>query len=386
MRHILLRLAPRFDGRWILGLLLVGFLVAAATFVRWGSPVADLEVLVLGPDGQFHEGIVVPAAWADTATVTPDAVVRFPLILGVRNAGYEPARPERLVLSVPARFRLTGQAGEALNGTTDPTTPLIRYTLDPRLGPVEPGRLPTLLPAFETLWLEVVIPRYYCVELADSIPEFVPAPPPPLEAMSRVRLLYALEGGDVTERLTGTVSLELDATTMAVTLPDPPPEFPMERNPELANPDLGPLEVVGSRDVRCGEPESPMELRSTVFEAETGARMITVEYGGAVRKRLFDLNGDGIIDRESWGPAGAGRFVATRRARLPVPGFLLPAPRVVEPDTLRDAMLDPDPLDVDPAEPDSPAPAVPEALPDTLPEPRVRPAQPLGRPVPDGAP
>jgi hypothetical protein len=247
MRHILLRMAPRFSGRWILGLLLVGVLVAAATFVRWGSPVVDLEVLALGPDGQFHERTVVPVGWADTATVTPDAVVRFPLILGVRNVGYEPARPERLVLSVPARFRLTGQAGEALDGTTDLTTPLIRYTLDPRLGPVEPGRLPTLLPAFETLWLEAVIPRYYCVELADSIPEFVPAPPPPLEAMSRVRLFYALEGGDVVERLTGILSLELDTAAMAVTLPDPPPTFPVERDPELANPDLGPLELVGSR-------------------------------------------------------------------------------------------------------------------------------------------
>jgi hypothetical protein len=422
MRYVIRRMSPRFDRRWLVGLVVLGLVIAAATFVRWGSPRAELEVMALGPDGQFHDTLDIPADWGDTETATTDAVVRFPLILGVRNTGLGEERPGRLVLAVPLRYRLTGPAGEPLDGRIDPTTPLITYRLDPRLGPIQPGVLPTLLPAYETLWIEAVVPRYYCVALAGAIPEFVPAPPPPLAAMREVRIFYALEGGDMAERSTGTLTIRLDTTLMAIAMPQQPPTFPMEADPGLARPDLGPLRYVGSREVRCGEPEAPMELLSTVWENEAGARLITLDYGGEVRKHLFDLDGDGVIDRESWDPEGDGRFTATRRARLPTPEFLLPPPTAVEYDMarfdgipadslarldpLRRAMPGPGPLPLAADTPDQriapPAtaarattpgalgvPATTPATGDTAPAATRRPAAPLGRPVqppppPDG--
>jgi hypothetical protein len=397
MRHLLLRFTPRFDFRWVVGLILAGIIVAGLAFVRWTQPGPILELLVLGPDGQFHERLEVPSAWSDTTTVTPDGVARFRIIFGLRNSGFTTGYPHRLFLSIPARYRLVGPGGEALDGVADPTSPLIRYELDPRLGEVEPQRLPVLLPAFESLWLEAIVPRYYCVEVADSIPDFVPAPPPPLNAMSQVRLLYVLEDSTVEERWSGTIALQLDTSLMVVPMPARPPTFGMEVNPELAQPDLGPLVEAGRREVQCGEPEAPMHMVSTIWEAESGARLITLEYGGEVRKHLYDLNGDGVIDRESWDPEGRGRFTATRRAQLPIPDFLLPPPTGVRydmaafddipPDSLarldplRGAMPGPGPLEI--RRPDSPAPVVAPPR-EELPEPQIRrQPQPLGRPIPN---
>lgn len=406
-------------------IILAALVIGALTVVRWGDPIVELEVVALGPDGQFHGTLEMPAGWAEAETTTPDAAVRFPLILGVRNVGHAAARPERLTLQIPARFRLTGPRGEELIALADPATPLLRYDLEPRLGTVEPGLVPTLLPAFETLWLEPVIPRYFCIMLGDAIPEFVPAPPPALGPLSEVRVFYALEGGGLAQRQTGVLVVRLDTTPMAVTMPDPPPSFPMVTDTAEARPALSALRLVGSREVRCGEPESPLEMLSTTWETEGGARMITLDYGGTVRKHLYDLNGDGVIDRESWDPEGDGRFTATRRARLPTPEFLLPVAPVEAYDMARFQGLDPDslarldplaramrepgpvPLGADappppgamappgtPAAPRpgapapvTPAPAEPEPV-EEAPAPAPRPAQPLGRPVdeppPDG--
>jgi hypothetical protein len=344
MRHLLLRVTPRFDRRWLAALIFAGLAVAAAAYVRWGTPVSQLDLLILGPDGQFHDTVELPRDWADTATTTPEAVARFRLILGVRNLGPETVRPGRLVLSVPARYRLTGAGGEPLARSMDPASPLVRHLIEPRLEPVEPGRLPVLLPAHETLWLEAIVPRYHCVELAEFIPEFVPAQPPPLQAMREIRLLYSFEGGDLERRLTGTLSVRVDTTLLAVPMPPPAPTFPMVTDPELARPAVGEVRHVGSREVQCGEPESPMELVSQVWETEAGGRLITLEYGGAVRKHLYDLNGDGVIERESWDPDGTGRFIATRRAEFAVPEFLLPIAPAVRYDMAAFEGLPPDSL------------------------------------------
>jgi hypothetical protein len=421
-RYALLRLMPRLDGRWLLALLVVGALVGAASLIRWTGPAPPLDLVALGPEGRFEDTLRVPARWGDTATHTPDAVVRVPLILGVRNLGREPVTPERLSLSVPVRYRLTDADGQELPGRIEAGSPLVSYTLRPGLDRVEPQRLPTLIPAHDTLWLEVVIPTFYCVSVGDSIPEFVIAPPPPVRPLSDLRVFYSFEGGDLGERRTGTLSVRLDSTLLAVEQPPAPPAFPMEANADLAQPDLGALQRVGSRRSVCGEPESPMEILSTVWRTPAGGRFITLDYGGKVRKRLYDLDGDGMIERESWAPAGDGRFTATRRARFPIPGFLLPATPggayplarfdSLSPDSLarldpfRRAMRGPGPVPgglagpgadsasrrlLEPGGPGrteaAPAPAAP-AL-DALPEPRIERTGPLGRParldtIPDG--
>lgn len=343
LRHIVQRLSPRLDRRWVIALLVLGVLALAATFVRWGRALPPLNLVALGPEGTFQDTVSVPAAWGDTAASAPDAIVRFPLVLAVRNPGTRPVRPERLELSLPVRYRLTA-AGEALDPRMDASSPLLSYTLTPQLPAIEPGRLPVLLPAYDTLWLEVISPSYYCVAVADSIPEFIVAPPPPLASMAEIRIFYSFEGGDLRDRLTGVLGVRLDTTVLRRDMPTQPPSFPMELNADLAMPDLGPLTYGGSRRSHCGEPEDPMELMTTVWETASGGRFIALDYGGAIRKHLYDLDGDGVIERESWDPNGDGRFDATRRARLPIPEFLLPTSGATSYDMARLDSLAPDSL------------------------------------------
>ena len=387
-RYVVRRLAPSFDGRWLILLAIIGVVVAAASYFRFTAPAPPLELVALGADASFADSVRIPAEWADTGVRTPDAVARVPLILGVRNPGQHAVRPERLLLSVPARYRLLGPQGRDIEAVTDPISPLVRYSLLPELPPIEPQRLPELLPNYDTLWLEVLVPRFYCVALGDSIPDLVPAPPPPPETLSRFRIFYSFDGGDLGQRRTGTIAVRIDTSLLRAPEPPAVPTFPMETDVRAARPELGPLRYVGSRRTRCGEPEDPMELLSTVWETQTGGRFIALDYGGAVRKHLFDLDGDGVIERESWDPDGDGRFEATRRTRLRIPEFLLPiVPRgfdmaaldTLPPDSL--ARLDPfrgampGPGRLPPTSRDSAAAA---AAP--LPVPRIE-LGPLGRPV-----
>ncbi|MFP4623872.1 MAG: hypothetical protein ACLFRX_06810 [Gemmatimonadota bacterium] len=419
VRHLLFRITPRLDGRWLVAVLVVAVVVVAATFIRWSGPAPPLDLLALGPEGRFADTVEIPAAWGDTATATPDAVARVPLMLGVRNRGREPVRPERLSLSLPLRYRLTGEAGKELDSRLDPGSPLITYTLRSGLGRVEPERLPVMLSGHDTLWLEIVIPSYYCISLADSIPEFVPAPPPPVHTLRELRIFYSFAGGDLGERRTGTLAVRLDTALLDVEALPRPPSFEMENDAEAARPELRALTRVGSRKTSCGEPGSAMELLSTVWETPDGGRFITLDYGGKVRKRLYDLDGDGVIERESWAPGGSDRFTATRRAALPIPEFLLPiapggtydmtaidtlpADSITRLDPFRRAMRGPGEVPggvlgpgtdsaaralLDPRSADTTATGT-ERTPtlEELPEPRIRPAGPLGRPArPDTVP
>lgn len=403
-RHLLLRYSPRLGARWIVGLVVVAVLaVAATTFIRWTAPASPLDLVALGPDGRFEDTLRVPAEWADTAATTPDGVVRVPLMLGARNLGRSPVRPEWLSLSVPLRYRLTGTRGGELEGRMESGSPLITYRLEPGLGSVEPRRLPAMLPAHDTLWLEVIIPGYYCVAVADSIPEFVPAPPPPVHSMAEVRIFYSFEGGDLGDRRTGTLTVLMDTTLLAVDPPDPAPTFDMANDPVLAQPELDALILVGSRRSQCGEPGSTMELLSTVWETPAGGKFITLDYGGRVRKHLYDLDDDGVIERESWATGRDHEFTATRRTALPIPEFLLPvAPAgpydmaridslppdsIARLDPFRRAMRGPGPVPGGLAGPGADSvrrageTSGDAATADSLPEPRVRPVGPIGRPV-----
>lgn len=392
-RHLLQRISPSFDRRWLIAIIVVAVLVGLASFIRLGGSVPPLQLFVLGPDGTFQDTVALPAGWADTVTSTPDGVARFPLILAVRNPGTRPLDPQRLELSLPFRYRMTGPRGDEPPSRMDPASPLITYVLDPGLGTVEPQRLPELLPGLDTVWLEVVIPSYYCVAVADSIPEFVVAPPPPLSSLAQLRIFYSFSGGDLPDRHTGTLAVRLDTTVLEKDMPEQAPAFPMEADRQRAMPEFQALSYVGSRRARCGEADDPMELLSTVWEDPSGARFIALDYGGAVRKHLYDLDGDGVIDRESWDPDRDGVFEATRRARLPIPEFLLPQARSTLYDMARLDTLPPDSLArLDPFRRAMPGPSrLPEPG-DTAPpapvadEPPPRPAprgpQPLGRPLP----
>src|SRR5690606_39824625 len=87
---------------------------------------------------------------------------------------------------------------------------------------VQPGRMPTLLPALDTLWLELVVPSFYCMALSDSVPEFVPAPQPDPAAISRVQIFYSFEGDALERRQTGLLTVQLDPALIAAEAPEPP--------------------------------------------------------------------------------------------------------------------------------------------------------------------
>jgi hypothetical protein len=314
-------LSPSFELRWFVAF----FVVVAIVIVIWSSPRShppeSIELVVLGSDGLFRDTLQVPASWDDTTL--PERLVRVPLVLGVRNSGTDAARPETLSLSLPGRYRLADRNG-GLEVTASSGSPLITYSLATGLDPVEPRRMPRLVPALDTLWLEVRVPAYYCIALADSVPELVPATVPPRATLGDVRILYAFEGGDLTARSTGILTVRLDTALLDLPAVAQPPTFPVVLDSATADPGQIGFRLAGRRTIECGEPHNPLELTSAVWVAAGGGRMIALEYGGRVRKRLYDLNGDGIIDRESWDSDGDGVFEATRQARLPTPAFLLP--------------------------------------------------------------
>lgn len=314
--------APGAARGWLLALLALLAIVLVIRAVPGPAPAAPLQLVALGPDGGFRDTLVVPASWRDTATASA-GVVRVPLVLAVRNTGERPARPERLSLSLPVRHRLVDPDHE-LPADHSAGAPLMTYSFDTGLNAVPPGRLPTLLPDRDTLWLEVVIPSYHCVVLADSVPELIPAPAPSREMVREVRIFYSLEGADLGRRRTGTLTVRLDTALLDMRTRDGGPTFPVVRDTARATPEVGELQLVGTRRSRCGGAVDSVELRSTLWLTEEGGSVIALEYAGAVRKRLYDLDGDGVIERESWDADGDGVMETTRRARLPMPDFLLP--------------------------------------------------------------
>lgn len=320
-RNALSDLSPSFELRWFIALLVAVAIVIAIWSIPRSPAPQPLELVALGGDGLFRDTLLVPASW-EGATL-PERLVRVPLVLGVRNRGTEAARPETLSLSLPGRYRLTGRDG-GLEVSAPFGSPLVTYSLATGLDAVEPRRLPTLVPALDTLWLEVRVPAYYCIALADSVPEFVPAAVPPAGTLGEVRIFYAFEGGDLQAKSTGTLTVRLDTALLDLPAVEVPPTFPVVLDAAAGDPGPVGLRLAGRRTTQCGEPNSPLELTSTVWVAAGGGRMIALEYGGRVRKRLYDLNGDGVIERESWDSDGDGVFEATRRARLPTPAFLLP--------------------------------------------------------------
>src|SRR5690606_24979900 len=271
---------------------------------------------------------------------------RVPLVLGVRNSGGEPARPQRLEISAPSRVHFSRPDGRPLQGRAVSGSPLIRYELSGGFPIVQPGRMPTLLPALDTLWLELVVPSFYCMALSDSVPEFVPAPQPDPAAISRVQIFYSFEGDALERRQTGLLTVQLDPALIAAESPAPPPAFPVEmREPGLPMPSFAWLQYEGSRRGFCGEPEEPIELLTTVWTTPSGGRFFVLHYGGAPRKYLFDPDRDSIIELEMWDPDADGRFEARRAARLAIPPFLLPRPEPVPYyDVLALAELEPDSL------------------------------------------
>jgi hypothetical protein len=328
MHHVVQRIGFRLS-RGVVSLFVIIALLIAAAF--WIGPLRpqppELRLVALSGDGRFHEYVGIPSAWADTLSPASEAIARFPLLLAVHNAGPTAAQPTQLSLSLPARYRVATTRGP-LEYRTSMGNPLARYDLPMNAARIEPRARPKFIAGIDTLWLEPIVPSLYCTALADSVPEFIAAPPHDPNALSRVRIFYSFTGDNIRQRQTGLLTVQVDPNLVKSTPTPTLPVFPTEIvKPEAPAPELGALTFVGSRLSGCGDPSQPIELHTALWETLDGGRFFVLYHGGAPRKHLYDLNRDSIIELEMWDSDADGKFEARRAARIRIPGFLMPFPK-----------------------------------------------------------
>ena len=330
MRYVVQRLGFRISRGWAILLVVLGVLAGTAFWIGPFRPMpADLRLVALGGDGQFRPVIGYPETWADTTPPQPDVPVRFPLVLAVYNAGARAATPERVALSIPARFRISNSDGLEYPGRVQVGNPLVRYVFEIKPGRIQPRQLPRVLTTLDTLWLEPVVPSYYCTALADSIPEFTLAPQQDPKSLSRVEIFYSFDAR-VRDRQSGLLTLQLPPRLLERAPPPEPPQFQTTvYRPRAPRPTMNALRAIGARTTHCGDPGSAMELLSSLYETAERGRFFVIDYGGAPRKYLFDLDRDSIIELEMWDVDNDGVFESSRPARLTIPEFLLPPRPIV---------------------------------------------------------
>lgn len=336
MGHMLQRFGFRLGRGGVVLLLSAGVLLLVAYWIGPYRPLpARLELLAVAGDS------AVPRITAEPRR-TPQGSVVFAVPLAVRNVGAAPARPRRLVLNVPAQYRIASTRGR-LTGDVSAGVPLRRYVVELPAPSLEPGSATVSLPGMDTIFLEPDLPRYYCTLQGMQVPEFSPGPSHDPEMLSQIRIFYSFAGTAGPERHTGVLTVQLDPALLRVTPATMPPPFSTEvREPEIAAPDVGVVAFGGARAATCGDPEQPVQLYTVIWESRAGARLYVIFVDGEPRKRLYDVNGDGIVDLETWDASGDGLFEARREARFAVPEFLLPLPP-----------RDPSMFEPDPEQPDS---------------------------------
>jgi hypothetical protein len=351
MHYVVQRFGLRPSRGWLAMFIIIGLLLGAAFWIGPFRPrPPQLRLLALSGDGRFHDYVGIPSAWADTLSPASEATARFPLLLAVHNAGATAARPSQISLSLPARYRV-GTSRGPLEYRTAMGNPLARYDLRFRSPSIAPGAVPTIIPGIDTLWLEPIVPSLYCTALADSVPEFIAAPPQDPNVTARVLIFYSFEGRGIRQRQTGLLRVQVDPNLVKRNPAPTPPVYPVEIvKPEAPKPELGSLRFVGSRISGCGDPSQPLELHTVLWETMDGGRFFVVYHGGAPRKHLYDMNRDSIIELETWDSDSDGEFEARRVARITIPGFLMPLPRPrIDSATAAAAVADADTMPVDSA-------------------------------------
>jgi hypothetical protein len=314
----------------VLALLTGAAIIGAAAWLGPLRPLPpELQLLALSRDGEFVPIVQPILMRPDTVAAAADVVARAPLVLAARNVGAESARPHGLRIAVPGRYRLTGPDGDALPSTSAPGTPLTQYDLSIDFPELRPNEMPVVLPAYDTLWIEAVLPQYHCSLMVEGVPDFIPAPPYDAETIATVQLYYGFEVPG-TERQTGLLTVQLDPSLLTrATLPNPQRARVSVHAESAPRPDLGPLTQVGTRRAQCGDPESPIELRTVLWEGDAGGLMYEVYVDDLPRKLVYDLNLDGRADLEIWDAEGDGGFRALRETSYVIPSFLRPLPNRV---------------------------------------------------------
>ena len=336
MRHVLQRLGFRATRGLAVLLLIAGVLSAAAFWIGPLRPAPAELHLVAASEGQYQQVVRMPASVADTFSLDGAAVGRYPLVLAMYNTGARAAEPVQLALSLPGQYRLTNSRGEAYPPRTVPGNPLTRYVFDLKPTVVPPGETPLALPGLDTLWLEPTVPSYYCTTFSDSIPEFVPAPPQNPALLANVNIFYSFATRS-SARQTGILTIQLDPEAVRRDVAAPVNTFPTTiREPEVRRPQVPALFLVGTRVSQCGDAAYPLQIHSTLYRTPDGGRVFVLSLNNVVRKYLYDLNRDSIIELEIWDPDNDGLFEAGRPARMPIPEFLMP---LRPPRTIIDSLL-----------------------------------------------
>ena len=333
--------AQRFGiniGRgWMVLVLLAGTLLLAAYWIGPLRPIpAHLELLAIDGDVAVEEIAAEPRRTAQGRVV-------FPIPLAVRNIGARTARPAAVVLSLPPQFGVSTSRGRVA-AEVSPGVPLRRFRVPLAGGRIEPDSQTQVLAGLDTIYLEPDLPRYYCSTQGERIPEFGAAPRYNAQTISDVRIFYSFVESARVERQTGLLNVSIDPELLEVAPAAGPPTFPtVIQAPEAGAPETGTLLFAGARTAHCGDPEQPVELYTTSWETMSGGRVFVVYVDNVGRKRLYDLNRDGIIELETWDADADGLFEARREARFAIPDFLMPLPP-------RDpAMAQPDPVAPDSA-------------------------------------
>ena len=317
-----------FRRRWIWALLLIGvFGLAGYWMVPWRGSAADLQLVALRPDGTFAQSVRAVALAEsddDSAAATAADPRGIPLVLGIANSGMREGRPDRLVIALPRWYRITGPAG-VLRNEVMPDEALQRYVIEVDFPMIQSGRVPTLLPAIDTLWLQPYVPDYWCTADVDSVPQLIASTSPDTSGVVPLQMFWSFEGATITDRQTGLLTVQLPGAMFrrrgAVDITESPVNLEL---PNAPRPAMGVLVEGGTRYADCGPPGDPMRIFSALWITPAGGRMISIHYGGQPRKEYYDLNRDSIIELEMWDPDGDGDMEAWRTLRVPIPEYMLP--------------------------------------------------------------
>ena len=328
MFHIFRRIGF-FRRRWIWALLLLAAFGAAGYWmVPWRGSAADLQLVAMRPDGTFastvHAAALTPQGDSAAASAGAASSRGVPIVLAIANNGMRAGRPERLVLALPRWYRLTGPA-HGIRNEILPDEPLQRYVVEVDFPEIQSGRVPTLLPAIDTLWLEPFVPDYWCTADVDSVPVLIPSTPPDTGGIVPVQVYWSFEGAALTDRQTGLLTVQLPGSMFRRTGTVDFAQSPVNmEQPRVLRPAMGALVEGGSHYAECGAPGDPMRIFSALWITPGGGRLISIHYGGQPRKEYYDLNRDSIIELEMWDPDGDGEMEAWRTLRMPIPEYLLP--------------------------------------------------------------
>jgi hypothetical protein len=305
---------------WMVLFLIAGALLLGAYWIGPLRPVpAELELLAIEGDVALGEVTVEPRR-------TSDGTIVFPVPLAVRNVGAQAARPARVVLSLPGQFDVATRRGR-LTGDVTTGIPLRRFAIALDRTQLEPGTGTRVLAGLDTIYIVPALSRYYCEIQGLDVPEFSPAPEYDAETLSNVRIFYSFSDAAQTERQTGLLTVHLDPAVLDVEPAARPPLFrTVTQEPQARAPDTGVLAFAGARTAHCGDPEQPVQLYTVLWETTDGGHVFVIYVDNVGRKRLYDLNRDGIIELETWDGDADGRFESRREARYAVPEFLLPLP------------------------------------------------------------